>query len=62
MNHSYLDASAGLLEQLKNILSMQDDVLKSDPEELKTGTTLATKVSTARVAMLTQVQQREDHI
>lgn len=41
---------------------MQDDVLKSDPEELKTGTTLATKVSTARVAMLTQVQQREDHI
>ncbi|KAI0764943.1 hypothetical protein C8Q74DRAFT_1430417 [Fomes fomentarius] len=57
MNHSYLDASAGLLEQLKNILSMQDYVLQSGPEELKAGSTLATKVSTARVAMLTQVQQ-----
>ena len=59
MNHSYLSASADLLEKLKAILVMQDEVLRSDPHDLLPGTPLATKVTMSRVGALTQLQQRE---
>ncbi|KAI0746793.1 hypothetical protein C8Q80DRAFT_1220068 [Daedaleopsis nitida] len=57
MNHSYLSSSAGLLECLKGMLALQDDVLASDPHDLTTGSLLATKVTMARVSLLTQLQQ-----
>ena len=58
MNHSYLSSVAELLEKLKGVLAMQDEVLSADPHDLLPGTPLAGKVSGARAASLAQLQQR----
>ena len=58
LNHSYLASSADLLEKLRGILAMQDDVLQADPHDLLPGTPLGTKVAAARAGALAQLQQR----
>ena len=59
MNHSYLSSSAELVEKLKGILTLQEDVLEADPQEIHSGAPLATKIIMARAGMIAQLQQRE---
>ena len=57
LNHSYLDSSTQLLDKLKDIMALQEDILRSDPHDVGAGSPLATKATMARVGMLTQLQQ-----
>ncbi|KAI0646345.1 hypothetical protein C8Q79DRAFT_909612 [Trametes meyenii] len=57
LNHSYLHSSAELLDKLKGILAVQEDVLSADPHDVVPGSPLATKTTLARVGMIQQLQQ-----
>ena len=59
MNHAYLSSAADLLEKLKGIMVMQDDILRADPHDLLPGTPLAAKVSGSRAGALAQLGQRQ---
>ncbi|EIW51294.1 uncharacterized protein TRAVEDRAFT_54686 [Trametes versicolor FP-101664 SS1] len=57
LNHSYLASSAELLGKFQGILAMQEEVLRTDPHDIVTGTPLATKTAMARTGMIMQLQQ-----
>lgn len=59
LNHSYLASSADLLDKFKGILAMQEEVLRTDPHDIVTGSPLATKTTMARAGMVMQLQQRK---
>ncbi len=58
LNHSYLDSSAGLLQTLKGLLALQEEVLRADPHDVLPGTPLVGKVFGMRVGAIQQLQQR----
>lgn len=58
LNHSYLDSSAVLLQTLKGLLTIQDEILSADPHDVLPGTLLVGKVNEARVGAIQQLQGR----
>lgn len=59
LNHSYLCSAAELVDKFKGILLMQDDVLKTNPQDIVPGSPMAVKTNMARGAVVQQLQQRE---
>ncbi|KAI0826576.1 hypothetical protein BC628DRAFT_1419081 [Trametes gibbosa] len=57
LNHSYLTSAAELVEKFTGIVQMQDEVLRTSPQDIVPGTPMATKTSMARAAVVQQLQQ-----
>ncbi|KAH9849321.1 hypothetical protein C2E23DRAFT_870653 [Lenzites betulinus] len=57
LNHSYLCSAAELVDKFKGILLMQDDVLRTNPQDIVPGSPMAIKTNMARGAVVQQLQQ-----
>jgi len=57
MNHSCLTAISDQLGRIKALMVLQDDVLSSAPADLAPGTSLLTRINSARASLI--VAQKE---
>ncbi|EMD36296.1 hypothetical protein CERSUDRAFT_74310 [Gelatoporia subvermispora B] len=57
LNHAYLLGISSLLDNLKGMIEMQDEVLNARPEDLALGTPLMTKMMGSRAAVVGRIQQ-----